>query len=471
MKFAWKVFFCTIVMIALAFSIGGYLLIQAGFQNSLEREISHGLEENLMSQFAFETAVINIPTSDQGINDEMIAQIGEKMVSGQRELRISDSTGKSLYDNLSLNLDNNILESVKMNQRCYQIVKQSGTYYLQVACQFQTQDRDLYLESIRNISVLFSQRDSQFQIYQKLVIVILLVSAVVMVGLSMWLTRPIRSLSVATRRIARGAYGRRVKVRGNDEIAEFTKHFNAMADVLEEKIHALEQVAQQREEFIGNFAHELKTPLTAIIGYADMLRSQEMEADRAFRAANYIFQEGRRLESLSLKLLDLAITRQAKFQVKKVDAAQLAQDIAGVVMPSMEQSQIHFVCDVERSAILVEPDLIKSLIINLLDNGRKASSPNSRVWLRGKKIADGYLFEVKDEGRGIPQQELSKITEAFYMVDKSRARAQNGAGIGLALCEEIAKLHQTRLRFQSQEGVGTRVSFIVAIGDKRKAEQ
>ena len=311
MKFSWKVFFCTIVMIALAFSVGGYLLVQVGFQNSLEREVSHGLEENLMSQFAFETAVVNIPTSDQGITDDMITQIGEKMGSGQRELRISDSTKKTLYDNLSVKLDNHILESVENSQRCYQIVEDKGRYYLQVACQFQTQDRNLYLESVRNISVLFSQRDEQFQTYQKLIIVILLASAVVMVGLSLWLTRPIRSLSVATRRIARGAYGKRVKVRGNDEIAEFTKNFNAMADVLEEKIHALEQVAQQKEEFIGNFAHELKTPLTAIIGYADMLRSQELEKDRAFRAANYIFQEGRRLESLSLKLLDLAFTRQA----------------------------------------------------------------------------------------------------------------------------------------------------------------
>lgn len=471
MKFSWKVFFCTIVMIALAFSVGGYLLVQVGFQNSLEREVSHGLEENLMSQFAFETAVVNIPTSDQGITDDMITQIGEKMGSGQRELRISDSTKKTLYDNLSVKLDNHILESVENSQRCYQIVEDKGRYYLQVACQFQTQDRNLYLESVRNISVLFSQRDEQFQTYQKLIIVILLASAVVMVGLSLWLTRPIRSLSVATRRIARGAYGKRVKVRGNDEIAEFTKNFNAMADVLEEKIHALEQVAQQKEEFIGNFAHELKTPLTAIIGYADMLRSQELEKDRAFRAANYIFQEGRRLESLSLKLLDLAITRQAKFDKKKVDTVQLAQDIAGVVTPMMEQCQIELVSDVERATIFVEPDLIKSLLINLLDNGRKASAPGKRVWLKGRKIEDGYLFEVKDEGRGIPKEELSKITEAFYMVDKSRARAQHGAGIGLALCEEIAKLHQTRLHFQSQEGVGTKVSFIVSIREKRQGGQ
>lgn len=95
--------------------------------------------------------------------------------------------------------------------------------------------------------------------------------------------------------------------------------------------------------------------------------------------------------------------------------------------------------------------------MNLLDNARKASSPGGEVLLEGAPTENGYRLAVTDHGRGIPASELDRITEPFYMVDKSRSRAEGGAGLGLALCKEIAAVHGGVLRFTSQEGVGTTV--------------
>ncbi len=107
----------------------------------------------------------------------------------------------------------------------------------------------------------------------------------------------------------------------------------------------------------------------------------------------------------------------------------------------------------------MEPDLIKTVLLNLLDNGRKAMEGGGTLQLLGRfeqeKGREGFAFYVKDTGKGMPKEELSRITEAFYMVDKSRARRQGGAGLGLALCAEIVKRHGGRLSFQSVEGSGT----------------
>ena len=108
-----------------------------------------------------------------------------------------------------------------------------------------------------------------------------------------------------------------------------------------------------------------------------------------------------------------------------------------------------------------EVNLLKSVLLNLVDNACKASREGGLVKVSGRKAAEGYCFQVEDQGVGIPQEELQKVTEAFYMVDKSRSRSRNGAGLGLALCAEILRLHGSELQICSQVGQGTCISFVV----------
>ncbi|MCC8090204.1 MAG: HAMP domain-containing histidine kinase [Oscillospiraceae bacterium] len=230
---------------------------------------------------------------------------------------------------------------------------------------------------------------------------------------------------------------------------------------LERGMDNLENVASRREEFIASFAHELKTPLTAIIGYADMLRSKDMTPKSRFTAAGYIFSEGKRLEALSLKLMDIIVAGRQEFELKRFEVGYFIRSIAAVTVPSLSEDGITLDMRWEPGVIEVEPDLFKTLLINLVDNARKASRRNSAIELFGKVEDDGYAIYVRDHGRGMPQEELSRITEPFYMIDKSRSRAQNGAGLGLALCQRIAELHATKLEYESEEGKGTTVRILV----------
>ena len=240
---------------------------------------------------------------------------------------------------------------------------------------------------------------------------------------------------------------------------------------LERSIENLEDVASRREEFIGSFAHELKTPLTAIIGYADMLRSKDMNPKSRFTAAGYIFSEGKRLEALSLKLMDIIVAGNQELEIKRFEVGYFIRSIAAVTVPSLSAEGMTLDMRWEPGVIEVEPDLFKTLVINLVDNARKASRKNSVIELYGKVEDGGYALYVRDHGRGMPREELSKITEPFYMIDKSRSRAQNGAGLGLALGARIAELHGTKLEYESEVGKGTTVRILLRGGAAETGEE
>lgn len=238
---------------------------------------------------------------------------------------------------------------------------------------------------------------------------------------------------------------------------------------LKSEMKNLAETAERREEFIASFAHELKTPLTAIIGYADMLRSREMTPKNRFTAAGYIFSEGKRLEALSLKLMEIIVSGKQGVERRKFDAPYFIREVAAVTVPSLAADGMTLDMRWEQGEVWVEPDLFKTLMINLIDNARKASRRGQTVELFGKKTERGYAFYVRDHGRGMKQEDLSRITEPFYMIDKSRSRAQNGAGLGLALCQRIAELHGTSLVFESELGRGTTVSVeLTGEGDDEK---
>ena len=117
----------------------------------------------------------------------------------------------------------------------------------------------------------------------------------------------------------------------------------------------------------------------------------------------------------------------------------------------------------------MEPELVKSLVLNLLDNGRKALDGGGTLALSLGPTAEGCLIQVLDNGRGIPKEEIQRLTEAFYRVDKSRSRAQGGAGLGLALCKQIVELHNGSIHFDSKPGAGTQVTVtLYGKGENRR---
>ena len=232
-----------------------------------------------------------------------------------------------------------------------------------------------------------------------------------------------------------------------------------MADELAARIDDLTAAMQRQEEFTGAFAHEMKTPMTSIIGYADMLRSRTLgEADRR-TAANYIFTESKRLEQLSVKLLDLLVLRRRDFPLKEADISRLTADVVRGMAPMLKKQKIIISGTGQAGLRSAEPDLLKTLVMNLIDNARKAMPDGGEITVVQILTENGFSICITDTGCGMAPEELSKITDAFYRVDKSRSRAQGGVGLGLAICQEIAALHGGALSFNSEPGRGTSVTL------------
>lgn len=433
------------------------------------------MDENQMMRFGFETAVASVFSEYGAVNDEEVKSICQSLMANDlyksRSLRVSGGDYKPIFQSTALAYDNILLREIYLGKRGYRILYQDGRYVVQAACMPYGGGSVLYLESFRDITSVFESRDEHYRIYRNLTILLLALAGLAMFGISRWLTRPIWRLSTAARRISGGQYQHRARVFTQDEIGSLAQDFNAMADALEKKIVDLEDAARRQEDFVASFAHELKTPLTAMIGYADMLRSVNLPESQRFLAANYIFGEGKRLEALSLKLMELIVLRRSDYVLMPHDAANVAKKVEQTVFPALEKAGVFLETACEHGKIFVEPDLFLNLLQNLIDNAKKASAPGGKIELTGKNTPEGYVFSVTDHGKGIAPDELSKITEAFYMVDKSRSRKEGGAGLGLAICADIAKIHNTSLQFESREGAGTTVWFCLPCSDETAQEK
>jgi signal transduction histidine kinase len=298
-----------------------------------------------------------------------------------------------------------------------------------------------------------------------------IISALIVAGLLLLLARgllhPLRNLSNTTHKIASGDLDNRVTVRGHDELAEVARSLNTMADSIEHNVTALEQLAESRRVFIGNLAHEMKTPLTSILGFSDILRvKRDVSESERIEYADVIVSETKRLQALSGKLMELLTLGNTQITPERTEIHELVTELETTLQPILKNSAIKLVSELptDDAIINVDRELIKSLIFNLIDNSIKASSPPSTIRLVVAADDTAVEFTVTDEGVGIPADQIPLLTEPFYMLDKARTRKHGGAGLGLALCSEIAQAHGSILKITSEPDVGTSVSFALAKG-------
>lgn len=345
--------------------------------------------------------------------------------------------------------------------------------------------RKIYFVTQWDIGKVILQQQTLRQYFIRCYLIAMAGGMVILGFLSALLTEPLKRMSKAAGRMAEGDYETRLAISGKDEIGELAGSFNRMADAVEEKIGELSRAAREKEDFVANFAHELKTPLTSIIGYADTIYQKELPREEVRRASWHIWNEGMRLESLSFKLMELTVLGRQEFPLVEMPADELLRDVAQGLEPLMEEKRVALSLRAQAAYVKVDYDLLKTLLINLVDNSVKAGA--GRIELMGEvksgaeqaeqnietreaagavrqckeTIEDVYRICVRDDGCGMETEVLSRITEAFYMVDKARSRKQHGAGLGLALAERIARVHGSELSFESRKGEGTEVSFFL----------
>ena len=283
------------------------------------------------------------------------------------------------------------------------------------------------------------------------------------------LTKPLETLNRASKKFGEGDYESRVHLRSHDEVGTLAQTYNQMADAVCEHMDELQGMVTRQEQFVADFTHEVKTPMTTIIGYADMLRSKEMKRENQVLAASYIFHEGKRLEAMSMKLFEFIYTKHRKIEFQPISVVSFMQEVTESVTPILAQKNQTIVCTTVEARIEGDSNLLKSAFINIIDNARKASEQGSEIWFFAKQTDDGVQIGVQDFGVGISEEHLQRIFDEFYMVDKSRSRKEGGAGLGLSLAASIVESHGEKLEIESTVGEGT--TMWVVFHEKNLTEQ
>lgn len=457
MRYRLKLTITILLLVAISFGVGGTLMIATSFYTNLEKEKQSALAvfENTQNTLYLLNA-LGDQTDFEGLAD-ILSEMEKQGFQQWQALRVNDGS-KAIFQSGDPALLDYDLPAPGENQCCSQTVSDPNGHGLLVKSVIKAGSGELELLARFDLSRVYTLRQAQQRQYLIIYIVVIVFGTAAAVGLSFALTRHLRSLTATVRQITGGDLSKRSQIQAGDEFGQLSRDFDAMADTLQETISKLETDMQRQESFMGAFAHELKTPMTSIIGFADLLRQGNMAENDQLMAAEYIYSEGHRLERLSFKLLDLLLLKKDTIAMKRVGLAPFVSEIQRALAPKMKSKNIVFVCQAAQGRVDLEPDLVKSLLYNLLDNACKAMDDGGAVTLSASIITDGCQFRVEDTGRGMQPEELTKITDAFYRVDKARARSQGGAGLGLTLCKQIAQLHNGNLQFVSQPGKGTTVT-------------
>lgn len=219
----------------------------------------------------------------------------------------------------------------------------------------------------------------------------------------------------------------------------------------------LQAVNEAQRQLIGSMSHELKTPLTAMKGYSETLLGVKLSEEQKEKALLYINRESGRLSRLSEKMMELTRLYEPECSITLTEVS------VETLFEAVEESTKHrlmekkmtlvFEGDYQGKTKKLDEDLMTSFLINLINNGIMASEEGSRIFMG----ADEHSLWVRDEGSGIPPEEVDKVRKAFYRVDKSRSRKSGNMGLGLALCEQIAIVHHGKMEIESKVGEGTKI--------------
>jgi two-component system phosphate regulon sensor histidine kinase PhoR len=223
----------------------------------------------------------------------------------------------------------------------------------------------------------------------------------------------------------------------------------------------LRRLEAVRRDFVANVSHELKTPLTSIAGYAETLAAEERDTTQAWKFADTILSNARRMQRLVDDLLDLSRIESGGWQPVRrvVDVAALAEEAWAPFVDRARERDVTFSVAIARDAesVVADPDALRQILTNLFDNALRHTPPRGEIAVRASAAPDGVMIAVADTGSGIAPQHLPRIFERFYRADASRSRTQGGTGLGLAIVKHLVEAHGGRVAAESAIGRGATI--------------
>lgn len=460
MKLRVKLTIISISLIVAAVSACCFIILSFTQQKVLNDVIFEGLTDYKNFYYSFEVAAA-AESHDSKIVQRSFLINRFQSITGAKEftLRSKDdilcnNTGidaKSIIaDGSQFDINSNNAEKGR-----YKAISVSGQDYLIVYCTMLIHKDTYSISLVRDISdATQSVKILAVQCIVASILVIVLAAAVIW-AIIFRAFKPVGKLQKGASELAQGHYENRIPITGKDELSALAADFNSMAGAIEAHIETLHETAERQQAFINGLSHELKTPVTSIMLNSETLLNRKVSEKDMNRSLERIYDQSKWLEKLSGKLMTLVML-QGEINIKPESMPYLFDVVRDTVLEAMKEKNLEFVTDCRIKELPMDFDLMRSALVNLVDNARKASGSGQTVEMR----AYGNVIEVADHGRGIPKEEIARITEPFYMVDRSRSKKSGGAGLGLAIVKRIVEAHGAQLIIESIPGKGTTIRLI-----------
>jgi len=278
--------------------------------------------------------------------------------------------------------------------------------------------------------------------------------------ISRYLTKPLKDLTKAAGRIARGDFSNRVQVTTSDEIGQLAVAFNDM-------MYRLEELEGVRRDFIASVSHELRSPLTSIRGFVQGMLDKVIPEDEKEHYLTLTIKETQRLNRLIDQLLDAARIDSGNFMLDKerVDILQVIRHVLKTMEPSIREKCQHFQVDLpERPIIgLVDPDRLEQIVINLVSNACQYTPEKGKISFSLRVHHDKAEFYVSDTGEGISKEDLPHIWDRFFKADRSRTNKKVGTGLGLSIVKNLVEAHGGHVSVESVVGLGTKFTVTLPL--------
>ncbi len=274
--------------------------------------------------------------------------------------------------------------------------------------------------------------------------------------------QPIQQLTEATKKVASGDFHVKLETKREDEIAELTKNFNEM-------VTDLGSIECLQKEFIDNVSHEIKTPISSIQGFAELLEDDKLSKEERKEYSSIIKEETNRLLNLSTNMLKLSkLQNQNKItQKEQIDIAEQIRKAISLLEPKWSEKEIVFNISMEEKYFYGDEDLIFQVWVNIIENAIKFSKQHGKIDISLKEKENWIEIKIEDYGRGMDEEEKKKIFTRFYQIDKSHSG--QGSGLGLAIVKRIVELSKGTIEVESQKDIGTTITIRLPI-EKEKSE-
>ncbi|MCM3768094.1 ATP-binding protein [Neobacillus niacini] len=291
---------------------------------------------------------------------------------------------------------------------------------------------------------------------------ILIVMFVVLLTLIIWIghkmtnqiIKPLKEMETISQKMSQGDFSKRILVKKKDEIGNLSNSFNILAS-------SLEEVDKKRREFLQNVSHELRTPLSYIKGYTEaILDGIVVDRNDIEKYVSIIQNEVGRMHRLVHDLLDLAQLEDDSYPMKcePLPFAQLIMDVIERFELLASQKEIAIIRELDQDIIVNgDIDRLEQVVSNLLDNAIRYTPKGKSVRICLSQEENTAIFIIEDSGSGIPKEDLPKVVERFYRVNKARTRKEGGTGLGLSIVYQIVKKHDGELKIDSVYKEGTSV--------------